>query len=128
MRLLVVLPFLAAAVLGGCSSGTPTIKVAGACTLYAQINNIGYAAAGPVSADRVGPEYARTTRYRECEDVIIAGQPGPEPWKSGDSSFSPGTPLYTSLDHPTGKALVVQWSGEYLLMHTLPHPGSLGAQ
>ena len=124
MRLRVVLPFLAAVLLGGCSGGQITSGY-GSCTFVARVGDIDYAAWGEVGADRVGTEYIRTTRHRGCEDVIIDGEPGPEPWKSGDSSFAAGTPLYASKDYPTSEVLLVAWSdGRYLQLRKLPHPGS----
>lgn len=123
MRFRLVLPLLAL-VVAACSSGGGT-EVAGACTVSVRVGDIGYAGFGEVSADRVGPEITRTLRQRDCDDVRIFGEPEPEGWKSGDSSFDPGTPVYTSLDYPIDKAVVVHWGGRYLLLHTLPHPGSL---
>lgn len=123
MRLRVVLPFLAA-VLAGCSGGGG-ITAAGSCTYVARVGDVDYAAWGEVGADKVGPEFTRTTRQRDCEDVIIYGQPGPEPWKSGDSSFPAGTALYASKDYPTSTVLLVAWGdGRYMQLHTLPQPGS----
>ena len=123
MRLRVVISFLAAAVLGGCSGGK--ITAAGSCTYVARVGSVDYAAWGEVGADKVGAEFTRTIRQRDCEDVIIQGQPGPEPWKSGDSSFPAGTALYASKDYPTSKVLLVAWGdGRYMQLHTLPQPGS----
>ena len=121
MQLRFVLPLLAV-VVGGCSSGTTS--VAGACTVAARIGDITYAGYGPVSADRVGPEFTRTTRWRDCDDVIIFGEPRAEGWKSGDSSYPPNTPLYASLDHPTSEVLIVDHGGQFLQLRKLPHPGS----
>jgi hypothetical protein len=122
MRLRFVLPLLAV-VVGGCSSSTTS--VAGSCVLAARIGDVTYGEQGEVSADRVGPEFTRTTRWRDCEDVIIAGEPRPEGWKSGDSSFPPNTPLYASLDHPTSEVLLATWGdGRYVQLRRLPHPGS----
>ena len=122
MRLRFVLPLLAV-VFAGCSSGAPT--VAGACTVAARIGDITYSGYGEVSADRVGPEFTRTTRRRDCDDVIIYGEPRAEGWKSGDSSYPPNTPLYASLDHPTSEVLIVDEGGSrFLQLRKLPHPGS----
>jgi len=85
------------------------------------VNDADYGQYAPISADRVGPEFTRTLRQRDCEDVIVFGEPAPERWRNGDSSFAAGTPLYASLDHPTSEVLLVaKGDGTYLELRRLP--------
>jgi hypothetical protein len=120
MRLRHILP-IAAVLLAGCSHNTTAI--AGSCIMAAKVDNAFYGLGAPVSASSVGVEYTKTTRYRDCEDVIEYGKAAPAPWVNGDSSFGPGTPLYTSLDHPTSEILLVKdGEGTFHEMRRLPNP------
>jgi hypothetical protein len=105
MRLRLLLPLLPL-LLGACSPGG-IISAAGDCTLVAQVDNVVYAVSANVSGARVGAEYTRTVRHRDCEDVIELGQPAPARWQNGDSSFAPNTPLHVSLDEPSSQVLLV---------------------
>ena len=125
MRIRFVLPLIPL-LLGGCKS-TPTSATA-SCVMGARVDNADYGQYSVVSADRVGAEFTRTTRQRGCDDVIISGQPAPEAWRNGDSSFAPNTPLYASLDEPTSDVLLARLGdGQYMVLRRLPHPGSPAA-
>jgi hypothetical protein len=104
MRFRLLLPLLPV-LLGACSPGGVTS--AGDCAVEAQVDGAVYALSARVSGDRVGAEYTRTVRHRECEDVIEFGQPAPARWQNGDSSFPPNTPLHVSLDEPSSEVLLV---------------------
>lgn len=127
MRIRLVLPLIPL-LLAACSSGGGGPTSATSCTYAARVNGADYALYVEVGADRVGPEYTRTVRQRGCDDVIIYGDPAPEKWRDGDSSFAAHTPLYTSLDEPASEVLLVRWTdGKYLELRKLPHPGSPAA-
>lgn len=116
MRLRFALPLL---LLAGCSPGP--VSAAGDCTLAAQVDGETYVPSGTASADRVGARYTQTVRQRGCDDVIEFGQPAPEAWRNGDSSFAPNTPLFASLDHPTSEVLLVEHpAGRWLELSRLP--------
>ncbi|HEX8906047.1 MAG TPA: hypothetical protein VF771_14460 [Longimicrobiaceae bacterium] len=119
--LLPLLPLLAAA----CSGGPTT--AAGSCTYAARVNDTDYGWYRQASADNVGPEFTRTLRHRECDDVIEFGT-AHEPWRNGDSSFAANTPLYAALDEPPSEVLLVRWyDGTWMELRKLPHPGSPAA-
>ncbi len=103
MRLRFVLPLLPL-LLGACSRSTTSATAL--CILAAHVDGADYGQNVQVSADRVGPVFTRTVRQRGCDDVIISGEPAPERWRDGDSSFPANTPLHASLDHPTAEVLL----------------------
>jgi hypothetical protein len=125
MRLRLVLPLLPI-VLAACSGGVT--NPAGTCVAGARVNDTDYGQYVEANPDRVGPEFTRTLRQRGCEDAIEFGQPAPERWRNGDSSFPAGTPLYASLDEPTSEVLLVaRGDGRFVELRRLPHPGSPAA-
>ncbi|HYH82046.1 MAG TPA: hypothetical protein VEX86_19725 [Longimicrobium sp.] len=127
MRLRLVLSLLPIVLVAACSKSV-TGGAAASCVMAAKVGDVEYGQFGEVSADRVGPEFTRTVRHRGCDDVIIWGEPSPERWKSGDSSFPAGTPLYASLDDPTSDVLLVRrGDGRYMALRKFPHPGSPAA-
>lgn len=124
MHRLFVIPLL---VLAACSqeSGGPTGLAS--CTYAVRLGGADYGLYTEDGATRVGAEVGRTLRQRGCDDVLIRGNPLPEAWRNGDSSFPANTPLYASLDEPTSELVLVRWDGKYLQLRKLPHPGSPAA-
>jgi hypothetical protein len=96
---------LALLLFAGCSH-SPT-HLAGDCVNAALVGDNFYVAAARATPTAVGPEFARTTRQRECEDVILYGRPLPAKWQNGDSSFPSGTPLFTSTTEPASQLLLI---------------------
>ena len=90
------------------------------CVQAVRVGGADYVLSGPASADRVGPEFTRTLRKRECDDVIVNGAAS-ERWRDGDSSLAPNTPLHASLDHPTSEALIAPMAdGSWVEFRRLP--------
>jgi len=98
MRVRSLLPLLGI-LIGACSSSPAD---AGLCTFAARVNDAMYILDGTVSADRVGPEFTRTLRQRDCVD----GDTDSVAWQNGDSSFAAGTPLHASVGQPTSEVLL----------------------
>jgi hypothetical protein len=91
--------------LAACSSSTLT--TAGACVVAVRANGVTYVLGQEMADARPGPEYARTLRWRECNDTPEEGEVV-EGWRDGDSSLPPNTPLYVSLDHPPTELILVR--------------------
>ena len=115
MRLRFILPLL---LLGACSRNP--FGAAASCAHGAQVDGHVYTLSGPASADRVGAVYTHTLRQRGCDDVREFGQPAPEAWRDGDSTFAPDTPLHASLDHPTSEVLLVLRNGQWEELRRMP--------